>query len=128
MSAIVGLLTPQQLLFADEFSQVLVQESSNDDQINSSDDGQGLVLDRAKEKAIVKMIKSKEMTNQRLIDMMRVKYAHQKGIKIRFNRFNLSDDEKINEVRDTFVLAANDQRKVDLSLEMDRSQSKLLVD
>ena len=67
------------------------------------------------------MIKGKKMTNQRLIDMMRVKYAHQKGIKIGFNRFNFSDDEKINEVRDTFVLAANDSRKEDISLEIDRS-------
>ena len=43
------------------------------------------------------MIKSKERTNQRLIDMIRVKYAHQEGIKIGFNRFNQSDDEKIED-------------------------------
>ena len=53
------------------------------------------MLDKAKEVAIRKMIKSKERTNQRLIDMIRVKYAHQEGIKIGFNRFNQSDDEKI---------------------------------
>ena len=107
MSAIVGLLTPQQLLFADELSQVLVYESSNDDQINSSDDGQGKVLDKAKEKAIKKMVKSKEKTSQRLIDMIRVKYAHQEGIKIGFNRFNQSEDEnegeRIQDMQDTFV-------------------------
>ena len=64
---------------------------------NSSDDGQGKVLDNAKELAIKKMIKSKDVTNQRLIDMIRVKYAQQEGINIRFNRFNLSDEEEFND-------------------------------
>ena len=56
ISASVGLLTPQQLLFTDEISQVLVYESSDSEKITSSDDGQGQVLDRAKEKALKKMI------------------------------------------------------------------------
>ena len=56
MSATVGLLSPQQLLFADEFSQVVIHESSNSDIQSSSDDGQGKVLDKAKEKSIKKMI------------------------------------------------------------------------
>ena len=43
--------------------------------------------------------------------MIRVKYAHQEGIKIGFNRFNMSDDEKIEEMKDTFVYSANDSRK-----------------
>ena len=64
---------------------------------NSSDDGQGKVLDNTKELAIKKMIKSKDVTNQRLIDMIRVKYAQQEGINIRFNRFNLSDEEELND-------------------------------
>ena len=70
-------------------------ESSNLDQTNSSDDGQGKVLDKAKETAIKKMIKSKAKTSQRLIDMTRVKFDNQVGIKIGFNRFNQSEDEKI---------------------------------
>ena len=43
---------------------------------------------------------SKEKTNQRLIDMIRVKYANQVGIKIGFNRFNQSEDEKKEELFD----------------------------
>ena len=70
-------------------------ESSNLDQTNSSDDGQGKVLDKAKETAVKKMIKSKAKTSQRLIDMTRVKFDNQVGIKIGFNRFNQSEDEKI---------------------------------
>ena len=70
-------------------------ESSNLDQTNSSDDGQGKVLDKAKETAIKKMIKSKAKTSQRLIDMTRVKFDNQVGIKIGFNRFNQSEEEKI---------------------------------
>ena len=60
MSAIVGLLKPKHLLFADEFSQVLVYESSDFDSKGSSDDGQGKVLDKAKEKSIKKIIRSKD--------------------------------------------------------------------
>jgi len=43
--------------------------------------------------------------------MIRVKYAHQEGIKIGFNRFNLSDDEKIEDMKDTFINTANNSRK-----------------
>ena len=43
--------------------------------------------------------------------MIRVKYAHQEGIKIGFNRFNLSDDDKLEDIGDTFVYTANDSRK-----------------
>ena len=38
------------------------------------------------------MIVSKQRTDQRLIDMIRVKYAVQEGINIGFNRFNFEDD------------------------------------
>ena len=60
MSAIIGLLKPQQRLLADEFSQVLVYESSDCDLTDSSDDGQGKVLDKAKEKSLKKVIDSKD--------------------------------------------------------------------
>ena len=71
----VGLLTPKQKLITSEFSQVLVYESSQYDYDNSTDDGQGEVLDKAKEKALKKMIKSKNDTDRRLIDMVRVQIA-----------------------------------------------------
>ena len=45
--------------------------------------------------------------------MIRVKYAHQKGIKIGFNRFNFSDDEEIEDIKGTFVLNANVSNKDD---------------
>ena len=64
--------------------------------MSSTDDGQGKVLDKAKEKALKKMIQSKDKTDQRLIDMIRVKYAQQEGVKIGFGTFNFSDDEKEN--------------------------------
>ena len=51
--------------------------------------------------------------------MIRVKYAHQEGIRIGFNRFNQSNDEKIEDMSDTFVLAANDSH-------MQRAQSELV--
>ena len=72
MSGMVGLLTPKQKLFTSEFSQVLVHESSQYDHTNSSDDGQGEVLDKAKEFALKRMIRSKNKTDNRMLDMIRV--------------------------------------------------------
>ena len=54
-----------------------MHESSDKDQSVSSCDGQGEILDRAKEKSIKKLVQSKEKTDQRFIDMIRVKYAQQ---------------------------------------------------
>ena len=89
MSAIMGLLTPQQRLFTDEFSQVLMYESSNyDNQTDSSDDGQGKVQDKAKEMAIRKLIRSKNITDQRFIDMIRVKQAKHHGFRVGFKGLN----------------------------------------
>ena len=42
--------------------------------------------------------------------MMKIKYAHQEGIKIGFNRFNMSDDVKIEDMKDKFVHTINDSR------------------
>ena len=72
MSGMVGLLTPKQKLFTSEFSQVLIHESSQYDHTNSSDDGQGEVLDKAKEHALKRMITSKDETDKRMLDMIRV--------------------------------------------------------
>ena len=66
------------------------------DKIVSSDDGKGEVLERAKQRAIKEMIRSitpnhnseRDRTNQRLIDLIRIHYAHRDGIRIGFNRFN----------------------------------------
>ena len=52
----MGLLKPQQRLLADEQSQVLIYESSHSELASSSDDGQGKVLDKAKEKSIKKIV------------------------------------------------------------------------
>ena len=72
------------------------------------------------------MIQRKGKTNQRLIDMIRVKYAHQEGIRIGFNRFNQSDDEKLENMRDTFQISVNDLRKDEFSQQISRSQSELV--
>ena len=52
-----------------------MHESSQYDHSNSSDDGQGDVLDRAKEWALKKIIKSKNETDQRFVDLIRVQKA-----------------------------------------------------
>ena len=75
LSTMVGLLTPQQKLITSEFSQVQIYESSQYDHSNSTDNGQGEVLDKAKELALKKMINSKDKTDRRLIDMIRVQQA-----------------------------------------------------
>ena len=51
---------------------MLVHESSQYDHSNSGDDGQGEVLDKAKEWALKKIISSKDMTDRRLVNMVRI--------------------------------------------------------
>ena len=96
ISALVGLLTTKQLLFTDEFSQVLLHEFSPFDYSNSSDDGQGSVQDRAKDLSIKRMVKSKDKTNQRFIDMLRMQHAQRYGVKIGFKGFNQNDHDPTN--------------------------------
>ena len=78
MIAALGLMKSQQRLFADELSQILVFESQKYDQSSNDsneEDGQGLVLDKAKEKAIEKLVRSKNKEDQRFINMTRVQQA-----------------------------------------------------
>ena len=101
MAATIGLLTPKQKLFTSEFSQVLVQESSSQyDHTASSDDELGKVLDKAKEYALKKMIRSKDQTDNRLLDMVRVQQARHLGIKIGFNGLNQDnyDDKQVQSI------------------------------
>ena len=68
----MGLLTFSQRILLEEFSQVLVYESSNIDKDGSSDDGQNRIQDKAKERAIQDLICSKSGVDQRFINMLRV--------------------------------------------------------
>ena len=70
---------------------MLVHESSQYDHTNSSDDGQGDVLDRAKEWALKKIITSKDKTDQRFVDLIRVQQASRQGINLGFKGLNLKD-------------------------------------
>ena len=78
-------------------------ETDDDFKILSSDDGQGEVLDKAKEKAVKHMILSNNKTDQRLIDMTRVKYAHQEGVRIEFAGFNLDEDRNGEETEEQII-------------------------
>ena len=66
----------------------MYETSHLDDQSDSSEDGQGKVLDKAKEHAIKHMIRSKSCTDQRFINMVRVKQAKDHGVKIGFKGLN----------------------------------------
>ena len=57
------------------------------------------------------MIKSNDKVDQRLIDMIRVKYANQERISIGFNRFQMSDDEEIDDQLYLKDITDNDPRK-----------------
>ena len=75
MIAVLGLLKPQQRLFADELSQIVVNESIKFDKSSSDsneEDGQGRVLDKAKEQAIEKLIRRNNHKDRRFINMTRV--------------------------------------------------------
>ena len=71
-----------------------MHESSQYNYSNSSDDGQDKVLDRAKDVALKKMIASKNKTDQRFVDLIRVQLASRQGFKLGFNGLNFKDYEK----------------------------------
>ena len=48
-------------------------------------------MDRSKEKSLRKLVQSKDKTDQRFIDMIRLRYSQQQGVKIGFKGFNLND-------------------------------------
>ena len=51
-------------------------------------------MDRAKDKSLRKLVQSRNKTDQRFIDMIRLRYAQQQGVKIGFKGFNLNHDEE----------------------------------
>ena len=68
------------------------------------------------------MIQSKKQTDQRLIDMIRFKYARREGVKIGFGTFNFSGDEKIeNDSENAESIISKDVRKEEFSQQNDRS-------
>ena len=73
ISGTLGLLKPQQRLFADEFSQINIHESSFFDNSSGSDDGQGKIMDKAKDRAIKLLVRSKDERDQRFINMHRMR-------------------------------------------------------
>ena len=103
MIAILGLLKPQQRLFADELSQILINESSEFDESSRDsnvEDGQGRILDKAKGQAIEKLVRRKNKEDRRFINMTRVQHARRFGFKIRFNGLSLDmvPEEKLDDM------------------------------
>ena len=75
------------------------------------------------------MIQSKNVTDQRLIDLIRAHYAQQDGIKIGFQTFTLSDDEQgenMSKNYETIDQRTNYSGKLDLSQVNSKSQSQLI--
>ena len=64
-------------------------------------------MDRSKNKSLTKLVKSKNQTDQRFIDMIRLRYAQQQGIKIGFKGFNLNDDDDDESFFDITTIASN---------------------
>ena len=79
---------------------MLVYESSNIDESNdtASDDGQGAVLDRAKERSIKKLVRSKSLHDRRFINMTRVQIARRYGVKIGFKGLDRAEFEHRREI------------------------------
>ena len=67
-----------------------MHEFSPFDESSSTDDGQGSILDRAKEVSIKKILRSKDKSNQRFINMLRMQKAHRYGVRIGFKSFKHS--------------------------------------
>ena len=60
VSGTLGLLTTQQRLFVDEFSQINIHESSNIDEFSERDDGLDKIMDKAKDRAIKSLVGNKD--------------------------------------------------------------------
>ena len=76
---------------------MLLHEYSPFDESSSSDDGQGNVQDKAKDVSIRRMVYSKNKTNQRFINMLRMQHAQRYGVKIGFKGFAESEHKLKNE-------------------------------
>ena len=72
----------------DEFSQILVYESSYLDELSGSDDGQDEILDNAKNKALESLVRSKDKKNKQFVDMLRIRQASRYGVKLGFKGFD----------------------------------------
>ena len=73
MTAIIGLLTTKQRLFARQTSKVIVQESSDFLSNNSSDkEKDDLVSKVDLERSIKRLLRSRNITDQRFIDLHRI--------------------------------------------------------
>ena len=75
MTAIIGLLTTKQRLFARQTSKVIVQESSDllsNNSLSSDKEKDDLVSKVDLERSIKRLLRSRDITDQRFIDLYRI--------------------------------------------------------
>lgn len=99
-TAIIGLLTSQQSLFVEKMSQIVVRESSDFD-ATSSDDELSHLRQNDFNKFIYQMVKSCDRTDQRLVNLYKVRKAHQIKLHLGLNGFKKDGDDDGDGVRET---------------------------
>ena len=82
VTSMIGLLSGRQSFFVDKMSQMMIRESSNLDETSSN----GELSDWGKDDMhyVKRMFESSNKVDQRLIDMYKVRKAHELGIHIGF--------------------------------------------
>ena len=73
-------------------------------------------MDKAKDVSIKRMVSSKDGTNQRFINMLRIQHAQRHGVKIGFKRFDQSEHKPKN-------MAENQDKEFDIQISSIGSKS-----
>ena len=111
MNSLIGLLTGRQNFFVDKLSQLIIRESSNLEETSSDQELSDWQRDNMT--YAERMTKSDNKVDNRLINLYRIRKAHQTGIRLGFN--NPYFDRVKNRVRCNFAEIIKDDILIPLS-------------
>ena len=92
--ALMGLMTPNQSLFASKTSQIYVKESSSPSDASDKGFEEHPVENIQIANSIKNLVKNKNKTDQRFIDLYRLRKANLCGTKVFINGFNYDEKSK----------------------------------
>lgn len=88
VASLLGLLTSKQSAFVDKMSQIVIRESSDFDETSEDDELESRQYEKDMNLFVQKMVRSKDVVDQRFVNMYRVRKAHENRIEIGFKGLN----------------------------------------
>ena len=88
-TAMLGLLTPKQRLFAEKSSNIVVDVRTSDTGTSDSDGESRLAVKKGLEASTKRLIRSKDKTDRRFVNMYRVNQTVRCGVALGFKGFDL---------------------------------------